>query len=160
MLDRVDVHCVWVSNKVLSLLPSPLPETPGGEIPASGVFCDNAMDIVMAQYPTPDKERKSQFIKSAMQDLNQLGIVGMHDAGVLPNDLKMYEELADQEDWTLRVYAMMECDKRNTFCPEDSFKVTRDDGLLDVRSVKLFAGTYAVLIRRSLKLIHHRRCSW
>jgi predicted amidohydrolase YtcJ len=82
MLDRVDVHCIWVSNKVLSLLPTKIDNIPGGEIPAKGVFCDNAMEIVLKHYPEPGKERKTKFVKDAMLELNKLGIVGMHDAGV------------------------------------------------------------------------------
>ncbi|KAF2186684.1 hypothetical protein K469DRAFT_706679 [Zopfia rhizophila CBS 207.26] len=139
MLDRVDVHCIWVSEKVLSLLPSPLPKTPGGEIPAKGVFCDNAMNVVMKYYPKPSNERKTRFIKDAMWDLNKLGIVGIHDAGVSPSELKLYEELANDGDWSVRVYAMMECETRNTYCPDDASKVSREDGMLEVRSVKLFA---------------------
>lgn len=143
MLDRVDVHCVWVSQAVLDLLPDPLPETPGGEIvtdPGKGVFCDNAMDLVMDIWPKPDKVKKTQFIQDALKELNKVGLVGMHDAGMTPENLKLLGELADTDSWSLRVYAMLECEKRNTFCPEDAVKLTREDGMLDVRSVKLFAG--------------------
>lgn len=140
MLDRVDVHCIWVSEKVLSLLPSPLPIVPGGEIPAEGVFCDNAMDIVMKYYPKPSNERKTKFIKDAMFELNKLGIVGMHDAGVFPSEIKLYEELAGDEDWNVRVNAMIECETRNTFCPGDARKIETPNGKLHVRSVKLFGG--------------------
>lgn len=83
MLDRVDVHCIWVSNKVLSLLPKKIGDIPGGEIPAKGVFCDSAMDVVLKHYPKPDAARKTKFVKDAMVELNELGIVGMHDAGVV-----------------------------------------------------------------------------
>lgn len=149
MLDRVDVHCIWVSSSVLSLLPDSLPEIPGGEIitdPGPGVFCDNAMDIVLEQWPKPTKEKKIGFIKNAMIELNKVGLVGMADAGVTPSNLMIYDELAekssnDQEgDWTVRVYAMVECDKRNTFCPEDAPWIERTDGMLSVKSVKLFGG--------------------
>lgn len=140
MLDRVDVHCIWVSEKVLSLLPSTLPDIPGGEIPAKGVFCDNAMDIVLEYYPKPDKARKTKFVRDAMVELNKLGIVGMHDAGVVPSELRLYQELSSNEDWTVRVYAMVECDIRNTFCPSAVEKVETSNGKLHVRSVKLFGG--------------------
>ena len=46
MLDRVDVHCIWVSPAVLKLLPDPIPDVDGGEVvrePGMGVFCDNAV---------------------------------------------------------------------------------------------------------------------
>jgi len=146
MLDRIDVHCAWVSSSVLSLLPSPLPSAPtGGEIvldPGPGVFCDNAMPLVLAHWPKPDKAMKTKFVKSAMQALNKVGLVGMHDAGSVPRDLRLFEELAeDRELWTVRVYGMLECEVRNTFCPEEAVRIERGDGMLSVRSVKLFGGT-------------------
>ena len=142
MLDRVDVHCIWVSNPVLSLLPSPIPDIPGGEIPAEGVFCDNAMDVVMRYWPKPSKEQKAEFVKSAQQALNAVGLVGMHDAGVVPQDLEMYQDLSKAQDWTVRVYAMLECEKRNTFCGNDVPKIENASGKLFMKSVKLFAGQY------------------
>ena len=140
MLDRVDVHCIWVSDKVLSLLPTEIGGIPGGEIPARGIFCDNAMEIVLEHYPKPDKSRKTKFIKDAMRDLNKLGIVGMHDAGVTPSNLQFYEHLSTGEEWTVRVNAMIECEVRNTFCPKSVRHITTPDGKFQVRSVKLFGG--------------------
>jgi predicted amidohydrolase YtcJ len=152
MLDRVDVHCIWVSKKVLELLPSPLPNVPGGEIPAKGVFCDNAMDVVMKYYPKPSKEKKTQFMKDAIFELNKLGIVGVHDAGVTPSDLSLYEELSNDEDFSLRIYAMIECETRNTFCPQDVKKISTSNGKLHVRSVKLFGGMSQLLLLWNLYL--------
>ena len=144
MLDRVDAHCVWVSQAVLDLLPDPFPDIPGGEIatdPGKGVFCDNAMDPIMEVWPKPDRYEKTRYVQAAIRELNKVGLVGMHDAGVVPKDMNLFKELADTEDWTLRVYAMLECEKRNTFCPQEAVHFARDDGLLQARSVKLFAGT-------------------
>jgi predicted amidohydrolase YtcJ len=159
MLDRVDVHCVWVSEKVLSLLPVPIPQVPGGEVPAKGVFCDNAMDIVMKYYPKPSNERRTKFIKDAMFELNKYGIVGIHDAGVYPSELKLYEELSKNESWTVRVNAMVECETRNTYCPDDVFRMNTSDGKLHVQSVKLFAGMYT-LHDRNAALTCDRRRPW
>ena len=125
---------------MLDLLPS-FSVPPGGDVPAKGVFCDNAMDIVLEYYPKPSKARKTEFIKTAMLDLNKYGIVGMHDAGVVPGDLELYEELTNDPDWTVRVSAMIECDVRNTFCPEAVKKISTPNGKFHVRSVKLFGGT-------------------
>ena len=112
MLDRVDVHCIWVSQAILDLLPESIPDVPGGEIvrdPGLGVFCDNAMDIIMSLWPKPDAKKKQKFLQSAMASLNKAGLVGMHDAGVTPDNLALYRELAGTKDWTARVYAMVEC---------------------------------------------------
>jgi hypothetical protein len=156
MLDRVDVHCIWVSEAVISLLPSPLPDVPGGEIvtdPGPGVFCDNAMDLVMQYWPKPSKGKKVEFIKRAMKELNKVGLVGMHDAGVTPENLRLYDDLANDDKFTLRVYSMLECEKRNTFCPEDASMIARQDGLLTMRSVKLFAGKLLLLTSWEPKLM-------
>ncbi|KAL2162418.1 hypothetical protein VTH06DRAFT_7331 [Thermothelomyces fergusii] len=143
MLDRVDVHCTWVSRAVLDLLPAGLSdEVPGGEIvrtPGMGVFCDNAMALVTSLWPKPGKERRKEFVASAMKELHKVGLVGMHDAGVWPADIAMYDEMSRTEDWTLRVYAMIECPERNTFCPDKATQVHHPGGMLSVRSVKLFA---------------------
>ncbi|CAK7226875.1 hypothetical protein SCUCBS95973_006346 [Sporothrix curviconia] len=158
MLDRVDAHCIWVSQAVLALLPDELLDIPGGEIvrdPGLGVFCDNAMNLVLNQYPGPSKATKTEYIRLAMRQMRSMGLVGMHDAGVTPEDLRLYQELAgsrhvggpghhsDKDDgWTMRVYAMVECAERNTFCQQDVAVLRQQEGrsdFLSVRSVKLFA---------------------
>ncbi|KAL1865709.1 hypothetical protein Daus18300_007085 [Diaporthe australafricana] len=142
MLDRVDVHCIWVSQAVLDLLPDDLADIPGGEIvrePRMGVFCDNAMEVVMKFWSRPDDAQKAIFLKSAMTSLHSVGLVGMHDAGVYTNELQLYKDLFIADDWTLRVYAMIECEERNTFCPEKASAFTDSNGFLSIKSVKLFA---------------------
>ena len=130
MLDRIDVHCIWVSEAVLSLLPHPLPDIPGGEIPVEGVFCDNAMDIVTALWPHPDRRTKHEFVRSAMKALHKVGLVGMHDAGATPTDLAMMQTMAaagSDGGFTLRVYAMLECEERNTVCLAKAAAVRQED---------------------------------
>ncbi|KAI9167646.1 putative amidohydrolase YtcJ [Paramyrothecium foliicola] len=142
MLDRIDVHCAWVSQAVLDLLPADIPDIPGGDIvrdPGMGVFCDNAMDYVTSLWPQPGPVVRSAMIRSAMASLNEYGIVGMHDAGVTPENLRLYSASVDSDDWTVRVYAMLECGTRNAFCPGDAVRQVRPDGKFMVRSVKLFA---------------------
>lgn len=142
MLDRVDVHCIWVSQAVLNLLPDPISDVDGGEVvrePGMGVFCDNAMDIVTALWPKPNNNKKTRFVQSAMAKLNEVGLVGIHDAGVTPGNLELYKSLARGDDWTVRVYAMIECYERNTFCPDEVEKYVDPDGWLSIQSVKLFA---------------------
>ncbi|KAJ8121762.1 hypothetical protein O1611_g10016 [Lasiodiplodia mahajangana] len=142
MLDRVDVHCIWVSQAVLDLLPEDLPDVPGGEIvrnPGMGVFCDNAVFSVMDLWPKPDNKKKAGFLKSAMKNLNQLGLVGMHDAGVNVGNLNLFKELVGSEDWTVRVYAMAEYYDRNAICPDPVERYNDPNGFLNIQSVKLFA---------------------
>ncbi len=145
MLARVDAHCIWISSAVIDLLPDPLPHIPGGEVIGKGVFCDNAMDMVYEKWPKPSKQKTTEMVEKAMGELNKVGIVGVHDAGVVPETLSLYKDMAKTKEWTLRVYAMLECRVRNTFCGHEVERFARKDGMLSLRSVKLFAG----------KITHH-----
>ena len=86
MLDRVDAHCLWVSAAIIKLLPDPLPtHIPGGEIVGDGsVLCDNAMDMVYDVYPDKVLGRGKVIARAerAMKELNKVGVVGVHDAGM------------------------------------------------------------------------------
>lgn len=84
-----------MTEAVLKLLPNPLPNVPGGEIttdPGPGVFCDNAMDLPLGQWPKPTVEDKMEYLVGAMKSLHSYGIVGAHDAGVVPEDIELYDE--------------------------------------------------------------------
>ena len=63
------------------------------------------MDMVMALWPKPDNMKKQKFVQSAMSKLNEVGLVGIHDAGVSPGNLELYKTLARGDAWTVRVYA-------------------------------------------------------
>jgi predicted amidohydrolase YtcJ len=151
MLDRVDVHCVLTSQKVLDLLPNPLPEAPPGGVivtdPGPGVFCDNAMDSIIYPFaPKPDIAQKTRWLKTAMTELNKVGIIGMGDAGMRPGDVRILEGMAEDGEMTLRMNVMLECAERNTFCPDETKKLkllNAPNGLgehmLMLGGVKLFA---------------------
>ncbi|RDL35964.1 uncharacterized protein BP5553_06576 [Venustampulla echinocandica] len=151
MLDRVDVHCVLTSKKVLDLLPIPLPEAPPGGVivtdPGPGVFCDNAMDaIIYPLAPVPDVAQKTRWFKTAMRELNKVGIVGIGNAGMRPDDVVILGGMAEKGDLSIRINVMIECEERNTYCPQEIDKLKFFDqqssfggNMLMLGGVKLFA---------------------
>jgi len=125
MLDRVDVHCVLTSQKILDLLPNPLPKAPPGGViitdPGLGVFCDNAMDaIIYPLAPKPDIAQKTRWFHTAIAELNRVGIVGVGDAGMRPDDVSIVESIVEKDELTIRMNVMLECAERNTYCPEET----------------------------------------
>ena len=151
MLDRVDVHCVLTSQKVLDLLPNPLPDAPPGGVvvtdPGPGVFCDNAMDaIIYPLAPKPDNTQKTRWFKTAMKELNKVGIVGVGDAGMRPDDISILESMAENRELSIRINVMLECTERNTYCPSETrglklpkSKDALGSNTLMLGGVKLFA---------------------
>ena len=150
MLDRVDVHCVLVSEKILGRLSNPLPPAPPGGMvitdPGPGVFCDNSMDaIIWPLAPKHYQWQKVKWLENAQAELNKLGIVGVGDAGIRQSDVQSYRKMIDHGHMTLRVRVMLECKVRNSFCPEEVGWLRMLDGhrtgahLLMLGGVKLFA---------------------
>ncbi|KAI5803605.1 amidohydrolase family-domain-containing protein [Peziza echinospora] len=161
MLDRVDVHCVWVSPAVLALLTPDQQTTPppGGTIPAPGVFCDNAMAAVEAVYPdlVPSRAKTLDWTERAAAALNKAGVVGVHDAGARAWAMEAWLWMESMGVLGVRINAMQECPVRNAFCPEVTGRYLRnwdqDSGNVMVASfgVKIFAdgalGSYGAALK-------------
>ena len=79
----------------------PLPhEIPGGEIvrdPGLGVLCDTAATLVENISPNKSEEETAAMLKMAMKNLNSLGLVGVHEAGVIPRNIKLYRKYSSFE---------------------------------------------------------------
>ncbi|KAF8425272.1 amidohydrolase family-domain-containing protein [Tirmania nivea] len=149
MLDRVDGHCLWVSAAVIKLLPNPLPTNiPGGEILGNGsVFCDNAMDMVYDVYPDKVLGRRKVITRAemAMKELNKVGVVGVHDAGMRKWEVEGLRWMAGMGISSVRLNIMVECETRNTYCGGEGESGVRnimgrtEDGMVSVYGVKIYA---------------------
>ncbi|CAL1698062.1 unnamed protein product [Somion occarium] len=152
-LSRVDGHALWLSPRALEFTLHSLPgkqwpndeDVAGGEIrkgedgQPTGIFVDNAMDLVPA--PPPSAEQTEQFARHAMKDALSVGLTSVHDASSMDAGMiGVFKKLADEGDLPIRVYAMA-----SSALPSDGTKPIIEqlhkygiDGRLDVRSVKVF----------------------
>jgi len=82
-------------DPVLDLL-DPLPsDIPGGEIirdPGPGVLCDSAAVLVENISPIKTEEELIAAFRLAQNDLNSVGLVGVHDASVFPRTLRLFQK--------------------------------------------------------------------
>ena len=111
-------HALSVNSKALELLgiTAGTPQPEGGQIllkdgQPTGVFFDNAMDLVYASFPAPDTGELKKMILAACADLNARGITGVHSDDYcvfrnLPwqNINRAYRELEQEGKLTVRVY--------------------------------------------------------
>lgn len=114
-LTRVDGHALLANAKAMELagIDSRTRDPAGGRIirgasgAPSGVFVDNAEELIAKAIPEASREEKRMAIVAAIAEANRWGLVGIHDAGQSPATIEIYEELAKAGNFNLRNYVML-----------------------------------------------------
>lgn len=117
-LSRVDGHAALVNAAAIreAGLTAQTTDPDGGRIERApdgspaGVLVDNAMDLVAGAIPAATREERIRAIEAAVAEANRWGLTGIHDAGVDPATIDLYEELARQGRYNLRNYVMISSD--------------------------------------------------
>ena len=88
-LRRIDGHAAWVNSKVLSIcgINDKTKDPDGGKIIKdkngfpTGIFIDNAIDLIEKYRPNDNMVDKKRYIEKAVKQLNKFGLTTIHDAG-------------------------------------------------------------------------------
>ena len=106
----------------------------------TGVFIDNATDLVERAIPSPSRDDTRLAIRAAIKESQRWGLVGLHDAGESRSTIDLLEEMARAGEILFRLYIMVS---------DDSAAVAHylargpQSGLYDnhlwIRSFKLYA---------------------
>jgi predicted amidohydrolase YtcJ len=114
-LTRVDGHAAWVNRKALDLagINRETHDPPGGKIirnaagEPTGVLIDRAQGLVSSKMPPPTPEQTERRLARGARECARLGLTGIHDAGVGPQELEAYRRLMAKGQLPVRVYAMI-----------------------------------------------------
>jgi predicted amidohydrolase YtcJ len=154
VLERIDGHALLVNAKTMDLarITSATPEPSGGRIvklasgSPSGVFIDNAKDLIYLAIPPTTRAETRQAILAAIDECNRWGLTGIHDPGEDAETIAIYEELAEAGHYNLRNYVMLsDPGDPNTAAALANPYLRRGpqsamyDGHLWVRAIKLYA---------------------
>jgi predicted amidohydrolase YtcJ len=147
-IGRVDGHAIWLNTAALlaANITRDTPDPAGGRIEReadgqpSGVLVDKAMALVQRVIPAAEDSERISALKAALSHMNSVGLTSAGDAGVPADTIRLYRQLADQGELSVRMYAMI-------MDAGDDFRALSKDGPLigygndhlTVRSVKLFA---------------------
>ncbi|KIP08258.1 hypothetical protein PHLGIDRAFT_104500 [Phlebiopsis gigantea 11061_1 CR5-6] len=146
ILQSKDGHALWVSQKILRAM-APIPdEVEGGMIirdstgKPTGVFIDNAQELVNALRPEPTYEQLEQRFNLTVQDAVAHGLTSIHDAGFDPISLQFFRRAAAEGKLPIRVYGMTHYNESAGYWGDRVEKVmSAGNGRLTARSVKIFA---------------------
>ena len=145
-LTRVDGHAGWANSKALQLagISKDSIDPPGGQIVRdaagnpTGVLIDNAMLLLEKQIPQQNEAERQAALKAAFNHLLSLGITSTHDAGVDAANLASYQQLQQQQQIPLRIYAMLAATDPQLPAWLKAGPIDDPMDILDVRSVKIY----------------------
>ncbi|MBA6417609.1 amidohydrolase [Colwellia sp. 6M3] len=146
-LDRVDGHAGWANSKAMALagITKDTVSPDGGEIikdkngMPTGVFIDNAMDLINKSIaPLTVKEQKQVLVK-AMDSLASFGLTSVHDAGIDTDNLNAFKALSQENAMSIRVNAMLYLPSPNWQQTLASGQYRSKDDMFTFNSVKIQA---------------------
>jgi predicted amidohydrolase YtcJ len=148
ILERVDGHAILANNAAMrsANITAATQAPAGGRIEhdasgqPTGVFVDNAMELVQHVVPPLSHEDMRSATLAAIAEANKYGLVGMHDAGEPREIIDVFEELAKAGNFSLRAYVMISDDSAAI---EHYFQRGPQSALYDghlwIRAIKLYA---------------------
>ena len=151
VLFRVDGHAAWINSRALALIAEgndsngPFPDVEGGRIvrdahgKPTGVFVDNAVGVVMKKVPAYTRTEIRRSISMALQECLSFGLTSVHDMGIDEEDYSVYQELLQDNELPIRVYAAIggDGDLWQQFLASGPF-IDRTRHLLTVRAIKMY----------------------
>jgi len=147
-LTRVDGHAGLVNARALELaaVTAATQDPAGGRIihdasgNPTGVLIDRAQAIVAQTIPERTDQEMREAILAAIAEANKWGLTGVHDAGVGPSTIDLFEELAQEGRYNLRNYVMVSSSDESL---ERYFERGPQEGLYDgrlwMRAIKISA---------------------
>lgn len=145
-LSRVDGHAGWANTAAMELAGMDAirnaSDPEGGAIlrdadgEPTGVFIDTAQRFVGRVTPSLTDADMDRALELALQESAEMGLTGIHDAGVGASTIERYKRFIDEGRFSVRMYAMVggTGDAFDTYCNNPLL----DYGdRLTVRSVKL-----------------------
>ncbi|MCO5260432.1 MAG: amidohydrolase [Crocinitomicaceae bacterium] len=112
-LFRNDSHTALVNDALLNLA-GITSETVvvGGEVvkidgKPTGIVTDAALELIKAKLPNYSLEELKEKVIEIQNELLMYGVTNVHDAGLEASEVKMYQQLIDDDRFKLNLYGML-----------------------------------------------------
>lgn len=168
-LSRIDGHALWVNSKAMALagISKDTADVEGGQIirdedgNPTGVFVDNAMNLIYSKIPQLTLEETQHALKIAMHSLAKVGLTSVHDAGIGSKNIEAFKQLSNKNEMIIRVNAMIDVTDNQWQQQMAKGHYASEDQMLTINSVKISAdgalgSRGAALIEDYSDLPHHK----
>ena len=154
-LKRIDGHAAWVNSAALmaaSITRDTL-DPAGGQIirdaagDPTGTLIDNGFRLAEREIPPPSRAQRRQAVQLTIEEALASGLTGVHEAGGSREEIEVYLEMLDDDDFDFRLYEFVrwpanEAEQQHTYDELDYFleqgpQVGLYDNRLTIRGIKM-----------------------
>jgi predicted amidohydrolase YtcJ len=148
VLTRIDGHAILANAMAMRLagVSASSRDPSGGRImrfpnnSPSGVFVDNAENLVARAIPALNTEQVRDAVVAAVAEANKWGLIGIHDAGAGRRTIDIYESLAREGKLNLRNYVLISDDSADiAHYMARGPQTALSDGRVWIRAIKLYS---------------------
>ena len=142
---RIDGHAIWTNTLAMEIakIDKKTIEVTGGIIlrdstnKPSGIFIDNALDLVENHIPKKSKVDIHRQILQAQELLNKFGITSIHDAGTSKQEIEVLKKMFEDDELSIRVFTMINNDPKEY---EDFLKTgpEKDNPFIKIQAIKIY----------------------
>ncbi len=148
LLHRVDEHAILANAEAMRIarVTKATPDPTGGRIlrdpggNPTGVFIDNATELIYAVVPAPSHEQLVRWARAACTEANRFGVTAIGEAYTTGAALAAFEELARTNQLPIRIHTMLADDPEliATHLAKGPIHGAYE-GRLSVRAIKMFS---------------------
>ena len=146
-LDRVDGHAGWVNAAAMKVagIDSTTPDPEGGRIERdaagrpTGVFVDNAQDLVYGAMPDPGAEELGARLDAAVERMASVGLTGVHVMGASQEAVELYQRRASENRLQSRLVVYLSAGSAFDWWREGGSASTAETNRFRVLGVKFYA---------------------
>ena len=145
VLNRIDGHALMANKKaILSSNINPDTNIYGGYIEIidhelTGIFVDNAMDLILKHVPTVSEEANKKALITAQNTCFSLGLTTVDIAGLTKSSVELIDKLHNSEELKIKTYIMLTDNEENFNHYVHNMNGPVKTKKMNVRSFKFFA---------------------
>ena len=145
VLNRIDGHALMANKKaILSSNINPDTNIYGGYIEIidhelTGIFVDNAMDLILKHVPTVSEEANKKALITAQNTCFSLGLTTVDIAGLTKSSVELIDKLHNSEELKIKTYIMLTDNEENFNHYVHNMNGPIKTKKMNVRSFKFFA---------------------
>lgn len=146
VVTRAGEHSILANSKAMEIagITRDTPDPDGGQIlrdengEPTGMFIDNAMDLIRRYIPAPTREQEKASLQAGLDFMSRMGWAQVQQAGGTYADIELLKEIHGEGNLKNRIYYSVLMGEEGRKLLERGIEISPDN-MIDIKGIKYFA---------------------